>query len=69
MYYLSFVTQNASGITMGVTSVAYWCKSTDWRQFIQSLEEINLEIKKQFAAAGLEFAYPTQTIHLRPVPA
>ena len=26
--------------------------------------EVNLEIKRRFDAEGLEFAFPTQTIHL-----
>jgi small-conductance mechanosensitive channel len=42
----------------------YWCKTTDFKEFLTALEEINLEIKKQFDAAGLDFAFPTQTIHL-----
>jgi len=46
--------------------VAYWCKTTDFKVFLQSLEEINLEIKRRFDAAGLDFAFPTQTIHLHP---
>lgn len=46
--------------------VAYWCKSTDQKEFLTALEEINLEIKKRFDAAKLEFAFPTQTIQLQP---
>jgi MscS family membrane protein len=45
--------------------VVYWCKSTDFKEFLQALEEINVQIKKRFDAAGLDFAYPTQTIHLK----
>lgn len=45
--------------------VVYWCKSTDYKAFLGALEEINVQIKKRFDAAGIEFAYPTQTIHLR----
>lgn len=48
--------------------VAYWCKTTDYKQFLKALEEINLEIKRRFDAAGLEFAYPTQTIQLQQMP-
>jgi MscS family membrane protein len=46
--------------------VAYWCKSTDQKEFLAALEQINLEIKKRFDAAKLEFAFPTQTIQLQP---
>ncbi len=45
--------------------VAYWCKTTDQKLFLKALEEINLEIKRRFDAAGLEFAFPTQTIQLQ----
>ena len=45
--------------------VAYWCKTTDNKQFLAALEEINLEIKRCFDAAGLNFAFPTQTIQLQ----
>jgi MscS family membrane protein len=45
--------------------VVYWCKTTDFKTFLKALEEINLQIKQRFDAAGLSFAFPTQTIHLR----
>jgi MscS family membrane protein len=44
--------------------VVYWCKSTVYKEFLQTLEDLNLEIKKRFDAAGLDFAFPTQTIQL-----
>ena len=44
--------------------IVYWCKSTNYKEFLQTLEELNLEIKRRFDAAGLDFAFPTQTIHL-----
>jgi len=47
--------------------VVYWAKTTDFKQFLGALEEINLDIKQRFDAAGLDFAYPTQTIHLEQV--
>jgi MscS family membrane protein len=45
--------------------IVYWCKSTVFKEFLQAMEEINLEIKRRFDAAGLDFAFPTQTIHIR----
>lgn len=45
--------------------VAYWCKSTDFKEFLAALEQINLEIKQRFDVAGLKFAFPTQTIQLQ----
>jgi len=48
--------------------VVYWCKTNDYKKFLQALEEINLEIKKRFDDAGFEFAFPTQTIYLHQQP-
>jgi len=48
--------------------VVYWCKSTNYKEFLQALEDINLEIKKRFDAAGFDFAFPTQTIYLHQQP-
>ena len=45
--------------------VVYWCKTTVYKEFLQAMEELNLDIKRQFDAARLEFAFPTQTIHLQ----
>jgi small-conductance mechanosensitive channel len=38
------------------------------------MQELNLKIKQRFNAEGIEFAFPTQTLHLKhdgggPVPA
>ncbi len=44
--------------------IVYWCKTTDYKEFLTANEEVNMEIKRRFDAAGIEFAFPTQTIHL-----
>ncbi len=44
--------------------VTHWCKYTDYEEFLRATEEINLEIKRRFEEAGIEFAFPTQTIQL-----
>jgi MscS family membrane protein len=44
--------------------VIFWCKHLAFKEFLIANEEINLEIKTQFEEAGLEFAFPTQTLHL-----
>jgi len=46
--------------------IQHWCNFMDYDKYLQSLEEINLEIKRRFEAAGIEFAFPTQTLHLKP---
>lgn len=45
--------------------IQHWCNFMDYDKYLQSLEEINLEIKRRFEAAGIEFAFPTQTIELK----
>jgi MscS family membrane protein len=45
--------------------VQHWCKVMDYEEYLKSLEEINFAIKRRFEAAGLEFAFPTQTIELK----
>jgi MscS family membrane protein len=45
--------------------VVYWCKTTDYKEFLGAMQEINVQIKTRFDAAKLEFAFPTQTIQLQ----
>ncbi len=45
--------------------ILYWCKSTDWAEATRALQELNLETKERFDAEGIDFAFPTQTIHLK----
>jgi len=45
--------------------VVYWCKSTVYREFLQAVEELNVEIKRGLDGAGFRFAFPTQTIRLQ----
>jgi MscS family membrane protein len=46
--------------------VIHWCKYTQYQQFLEATEEINLEMKRRFQEKGIEFAFPTQTLYLRP---
>ncbi len=46
--------------------VNHWCKYLDYEQYLQCIEEILFEIKKRFEEEGIEFAFPTQTLHLIP---
>lgn len=43
--------------------VIYWVKST--AHILDVKNTVNLEIKKQFEDAGIEMAYPTQTLYLK----
>ncbi len=44
--------------------VVYYVKSPDYGQFMDIQQRINLELISRFQASGIEFAFPTQTIHL-----
>lgn len=48
--------------------VQHWCKSMDYDIYLHALEEINIEIKRRFEEADIEFAFPTQTLYLKPEP-
>ncbi|HIE47687.1 TPA: mechanosensitive ion channel family protein [Candidatus Bipolaricaulota bacterium] len=48
--------------------VIHWCKYTAYQKFLEATEEINLEIKRRFEEAGIEFAFPTQTIQVQGLP-
>ncbi len=45
--------------------VTYWCKQVTPREFLQAVEEINLEIKARFEEAGIAMAFPTRTVLLK----
>ncbi len=45
--------------------VYYWVKPAHWWTFLEVSHQINLEIMRRFAAEGIEFAFPTQTLYLR----
>lgn len=42
--------------------VVYWVTDPAYDVYMDTNQSINLEIVKRFEAAGIEFAYPTQTI-------
>jgi small-conductance mechanosensitive channel len=44
--------------------VVYWITTPAYLDFMDTTQDINLEIVKRFEAAGIEFAYPTQTLFL-----
>jgi MscS family membrane protein len=45
--------------------VIYWVKNPDYLgKFLPINESVNLEILKRFDAEGIQFAFPTRTIHL-----
>ena len=44
--------------------VIVWLKTSSFPEEEKLLNELNLEILRRFNAAGLNFAYPTQTLYL-----
>lgn len=45
--------------------VVYWIQDPDYNIYMDIQQAINLDILKQFAEDGIEFAYPTQTTMLQ----
>jgi len=44
--------------------VVYYLNTSDYKQYMDVQQEINLALKEEFEREGIEFAYPTQTIFL-----
>lgn len=44
--------------------VVYYVNTSDYNKYMDVQEEINLRIYKEFEKAGIDFAFPTRTIHL-----
>ena len=42
----------------------YWVTEPDYNLYMDIQQKINLELFRHFEKQGIEFAYPTQTIHL-----
>jgi small-conductance mechanosensitive channel len=44
--------------------VVYYVNSKEYMGYMDTQQEINLKIKEQFEKAGIEMAYPTQTVYV-----
>ena len=38
---------------------------TDFKAYLGGIQEMNLKLKETFDAEGIEFAFPTQTVHIK----
>ncbi|MBI3111941.1 MAG: mechanosensitive ion channel family protein [Ignavibacteriales bacterium] len=47
-----------------VYEAVYYVKSPDYNAYMDTQQAINLELFKTFAANGIDFAYPTRTLHV-----
>jgi MscS family membrane protein len=45
--------------------VVHWWKSTVYKDYLAGMQEMNLELKKRFDEVAIDFAFPTQTVHLK----
>jgi len=48
--------------------VSYWYHPPEYWEFMEHAHRVNLEIMHRFNAEGIEFAFPTQTVHLTGAP-
>lgn len=46
-------------------SVIHWWNNTDYKAYLDGMQEMNLAIKQRFDEAGIGFAFPTQTLYVR----
>lgn len=61
-YIVTFNRFDASSLNI---EVVYICNTTDFKTYTAALQQINLAIKKRFDDEKLEFAFPTQTLHVK----
>ncbi len=47
-----------------IFEIVYYVNTPDYAVYMDAQQEINLKIKDEFEARGIEMAYPTQTIYL-----
>jgi MscS family membrane protein len=45
--------------------VVHWWNNTDYKAYLDGMQELNLAIKKRFDDEDLDFAFPSQTVYLR----
>ena len=45
--------------------VVHWWNSTDYKEYLAGLQEMNLALKERFDKAGINFAFPTQTLYVK----
>ncbi|MDP4007035.1 MAG: mechanosensitive ion channel family protein [bacterium] len=45
--------------------VVYYANTTQYNQYMDMQQEINLQVKERLEKEGIEFAYPTQTVYVK----
>ena len=46
----------------------YYVTSADYVVYMDGQQSVNLELVRRFEQAGIEFAFPTQTVHVTSQP-
>lgn len=61
-----FFLVNFDGFGASSQDIFIYCftKTTNWAEFLQAKEKFFLNVARAVRSAGLEFAFPTQTVHL-----
>jgi len=62
-YKVYFTDYNADNLNV---LVMYWFVPADWWEFQAFNNDFNLELLRRFNDEGLEFAFPTQTLYVKP---
>ncbi len=44
--------------------LVYFVESSDWQEFLSTNEKILFNLKEKFDKEGIDFAYPTRTLHI-----
>ncbi len=58
---VSFSDFNAASLNI---VVYYWHRPPDWWEYLAHCQKFNLELFRRYNEAGIDFAFPTQTLHL-----
>jgi MscS family membrane protein len=45
--------------------VVHWWNSTDYKEYLAGMQDLNLQVKERFDAEGISFAFPTQTLYVK----
>ena len=46
----------------------YWIQSREYVDYMERQQSVNLEVMRRFEKAGLDFAFPTRTLHIESLP-
>lgn len=45
--------------------VVHWWNSTDFKEYLGGIQDMNLALKERFDTEGIHFAFPTQTLYVK----